>query len=197
MFYDWLHQPINEHAMTMTDAPGAADARKIPQNHAPSEVRIAGPEEEADIMAMCFELWRENGLFSYSEAKVRAILRRSFERKGGMVAVVGPPGKLEAMICLLIDQYYYTDDWNLNEVWNYVRPAYRRSQHAKTMVQWAKGMADHLKLRLFIGVVSNERTEAKIRMYRRVFGEPAGGYFVYTPKVLYSSGQAAGTASSH
>ena len=43
-------------------------------------------------------------------------------------------------------------------------------------------MADELGLPLTIGVLSDERTAAKIRMYSRSMGQPDGAYWVYWPK---------------
>jgi hypothetical protein len=45
---------------------------------------------------------------------------------------------------------------------------------------------------LLIGVLSNSRTEAKIRLYKRHFGEPAGAYFLYNAR----TGEAVGGAST-
>jgi hypothetical protein len=209
--------------MTMSYTPSSKRGTKN-ANLEPSVIRIVGADEEEDLMKMCRELHSENGLFSFSEDKVREILRRSFEKRGGMIAVVGAPGHLEAMIYLAITQFYYTDDFHLEELWNYVRPAYRKSQHAKSLLLWARSMSDRLRLRLLIGVVSNTRLASKIRLYSRVFAGDVlsvpganakvllkandidaimraagltGGYFVYTPKTLYVDPQTAGSASPH
>jgi hypothetical protein len=42
--------------------------------------------------------------------------------------------------------------------------------------------AEKLSVPLAIGVLSNSRTEAKIRLYERVFDSPAGVYFLYGAK---------------
>lgn len=171
--------------MNTPSVPQSKKAGRIRHNHAPSVIRIAQPDEEENLVEICRELWEENGLFSFSEDKVRAILHRSFDKNLAMVGVIGPPGKIEACACLLITQFYYSEDWHIEELWNFVRAPYRRSEHARSMVEWAQGMADRLGIRLVMGVVSNDRTVAKIRLYRRFFGEvPAGAYFAYTPKNL-------------
>jgi hypothetical protein len=48
--------------------------------------------------------------------------------------------------------------------------------------QWPCGIP------LAIGVMSNTRTEAKIRLYERVFGAPAGVYFLYNAKTGLTEG---------
>lgn len=156
---------------------------RIRHNHEPSVIRIARREEENDLVDVCRELHTENGLFSFSEDKVREMLRRSFDQKLAMVGVIGPPGKIEACACLLITQFYYSEDWHIEELWNFVRAPYRRSEHARAMVEWAQEMADRLDIKLIMGVASNHRTAGKIRLYRRFFGEePQGAFFCYKPK---------------
>jgi hypothetical protein len=184
-------------------------------NTAPSPIRIAMSDEEDDLFDLCRELHRENGyLFSFSEERVRKNLQRAFNRNLAMIPVIGPKGRIEAAGYVSIEQFQWSDDWHISEWFNYVRPAFRKSQHAKELLKWEKGQADNLKLVLFIGVVSATRLAAKLRLYRRMFGggtplqangQPipipppgfdidtfllscgcAGGYFVYRPPVLYS-----------
>jgi hypothetical protein len=160
-----------------------------PLKIAPSPLRIAQENEEDDLMEFCHELWEENGkeFFSFDADKVRGHLRRSFEKTGGLMVVIGPPGKVEGGCLLLIDPYYYTSDFALFELFNFVRPDYRNSAHAKTLITWAMNQADKLRLLLFIGILSNSRTIGKVRLYRRVLGvDPSGAYFVYRPKSLYN-----------
>jgi GNAT superfamily N-acetyltransferase len=171
--------------------------KKPSPNYDPSIIRVAEWEEAEDVFKLCQELHAENGIFSFSAQKIRAHLKRAFDRKGAMVAVIGKKGAIEAAMFLSIDQYYYTEEWNLGELFTYVRPAYRRSQHAKSLLEWAKGASDNLGLRLFVGIVTGERLVPKLRLYFRQFISPAGVFFVYTPKTLYSAGQTAGNASSH
>jgi len=173
----------------------------------PSIVRIATGDEEEDIVRICKELHAENGqYFKLSEAKVRANLARAFNKKGAMLPAIGPPGRIEALGYVSIEQFAWSDDWHLSEWFNYVLPDYRRSQHAKALLQWEKDAADMMGVVLWIGVVSDIRLAAKLRLYRRIFGTGpvhkmppgvdvdnflsacgcAGAYFVYEPKTRYS-----------
>jgi hypothetical protein len=183
----------------LTPAPRPANGPKKPMNIDHSALRIAQPSEEEDLMEFCHELWEENGkdFFSFDPDKVRnSLLRRSFEKRNGLMVVIGPPGKVEAGALLLIDEYYYTKDFALFEMFSYVRPDYRQSAHAKTLVNWAQKQSDQLRLLLFIGILSNSRTIAKVRLYRRWLGAPAGAYFVYRPKTLYPNGSGPVTGSA-
>jgi len=146
-----------------------------------SPVRKANRGDEDELMAMCRVLHAENGIFTMNEDKVRGYLRRAFDNKGAIIGALGLPGKIEGSIYLLISNFWYSDDWHLEELWNHVLPQYRRSTNAKELINFAKRCADQLQIPLVIGVVSNERTEAKVRLYERQLSKPKGAFFVYPP----------------
>lgn len=144
-----------------------------------STVRVAMPDEEEDIMQICRELHEENGLFEIDESMVRNMLRRAFARQGGIIGVIGKPGAIEAVLFMIVSNFWYSTQPHLEELFSYCRPQYRRSGHAKSLVAFAKRCSDELHMPLVIGIVSNIRTEAKVRLYRRQLSEPAGAFFVY------------------
>lgn len=146
-----------------------------------SPVRKAIPSDEPELMDMCHKLWKENGVFSFSERKVQAVLQSAWNGLGGIIGVIGEPGKIEGSICLTIGDYFYTDDFNLSELWNFVLPEYRKSTNAKELIRFAVRCSDEIGIPLIIGVLSNERTAAKVGLYKRLLGDPAGGFFVYHP----------------
>jgi len=149
---------------------------------AESPVRTATAADEEAIMTLCRLLHEENGAFSMSDEKVRNELRRAFDRQGGLIGVIDGPDGLEGIILLTIDQLWYSDDWMLQELFNFVHPDHRRSTHAKRLIEYAKDCATHLKIPLLIGVLSNTRTEAKVRLYERML--PKGGaYFIFNGPV--------------
>lgn len=143
------------------------------------QVRRADRGDEHELMDMCRALWRENGLFSFSERKVQLFLNRAFDRQGAIIGVIGAPGRLEGSIYLTISDYWYSDDWHLCELWNYVLPQYRRSNNAKELITFAKRCADETRLKALIGIISNTKTEAKVKLYQRQLGTAAGAFFVY------------------
>lgn len=145
-------------------------------------VRLAQPEDESDILAMCRRLHEENGLFTLNEDKVRTCVRRCFERKGTIVGVIGRPGKLEASTCLELSGFYYSDDWHLAELWNFVEQPYRQSHNAEALIQFGKSCADEMKMPLFTGIITNRQMAGKVRLYRRALGYPTGAFFVYNAK---------------
>lgn len=152
-------------------------------------VRMARPEDEDSIYALLMLLWKENGLFELTEAKVREAIRKATERRGGIIGVIEGPNGLEASVGLHLEQLWYSDDWWLVEYWNFVREEYRRSTHARRLIEFSKWCADNLGLDLFMGIVTNERTEAKVRLYRRQLPY-VGGFFLHRPERRAANGSA-------
>jgi hypothetical protein len=76
---------------------------------------------------------------------------------------------------------WYSRDVFIEELFNYVRPAFRSSSNSQDLIAFGKAVADATELRLLIGVLSNIRTEAKVRLYRKALGSPVGAYFVHDP----------------
>jgi GNAT superfamily N-acetyltransferase len=81
----------------------------------------------------------------------------------------------------VIDPIWYSDDWQLLELSLFVHPDHRKTTFAKQLMQFMKAASEGLKLDLTIGVFSNSRTEAKIRLYQRQFPQ-VGAYFCFRPQ---------------
>lgn len=142
-------------------------------------VRLAMPSDEDEIMRICHDLHQENGLFSFDDAKVRDKIQKCLYQRGGIMGVIGDPGKIEAAICMTLGQAWYTTDWCLEEFFAFTLPTHRRSTNTNELIIFAKACAEQLDLPLMIGILSNERTEAKVRLYQRKFGAPAGAFFLF------------------
>ena len=130
-------------------------------------------------MAMCRRLHSENGAFSFDDDKVRSCLHKCFNAQGTIVGVIGEPGALEASTCMSISDYYYTTDWHLAELWNYVAPEYRRSRNAEALIEFGKSCSDKMGVPFLTGIITNKHTAGKVRLYRRLLGYPAGAFFLY------------------
>ena len=155
-----------------------------------SKVRIAGPEDYTEIWRLFLQGHRENGIFSLSARKVEWFMSRALyadripvgdTETRGCIGVIGPIGKLEALVFVTIGEYWYSDDKHIEEFLVYVDPEYRRSDHADALLNWMKEQVELTGLPLMTGIVSNHRTEAKCRLYRRNLPK-AGEFFLYAPK---------------
>lgn len=149
------------------------------------DVRLAVIEDRPGIVALTNELHGENGLFRIAPAKVERMLDRFYNREGAVIGVIGEIGAPVATIYLGIDQLVYTDDWALVEQWNFTHPEHRRSNYARQLIAYAKKVSDGMRLPLMIGILSNKRTEAKVRLYEQML-EKAGAYFIYGREHLTS-----------
>lgn len=142
------------------------------------QVRMAEMADRQPLWELMTMLHGENGLFSISPAKVDQMLDRFYNRQQTLIGVIGDTGDPVAAIYLEITQPVYSDDWMLCEQFNFVHPEHRRTTYARQLISYAKKAADELHLPLMVGILSNKRTEAKMRLYDQVLNR-AGGYYVY------------------
>jgi len=142
------------------------------------KVRMAKPEDEEAIFHLCVALCEENQLFSMDPETVLAVIRSCISGQGGIIGVIEGEECLEGVICLATDRYWYAKDWFLCEVFNFVPSEYRKSTRAKSLLAFAKKCSDEMKIPLVVGIVSNNKTEPKIKLLERQLPK-AGAFFVY------------------
>ena|ERR1700743_3799268 len=130
-------------------------------------VRLAGPADEEEVYALLMLLYHENSLAKLKPEKVMAMIRKATRREGGFIGVIVGPDGIEATAGLLISQWWYTDDWHIEEMWNFVHPNHRRSNHAKNMILWSKWIADQMQLPLLMGILTKKQIAAKMRLIQR------------------------------
>lgn len=143
----------------------------------PTRVRQACPADEEELFALAVNLHAENGIYALCEEKVRFELQRAIRREESIIGVVGKD-RVEGAAWLAFSQDWYTEDYGILERFVHVLPEYRKSTNAKDLIAWTDAVRRECNLPLHIGILSNERTEAKIRFYRKSFGEPAGAFFL-------------------
>jgi hypothetical protein len=155
----------------------------------PSIVRIAKPWDAPEIWRLFLQVHRENGLFTLAPQKVTLLMDRALHPElipptdtgpRAQIGVIGVPSKLEAVCFILISSFWYSEDLHLEELLVYVDPECRASNHAKSCVTWMKSLADSLNIPLLTGIISKERTAAKIRLYDRML--PRIGAFYFYPQ---------------
>lgn len=138
----------------------------------------------ADIHGM-MELARmgsaENGFVRPDQGKMLNEIYPALARDYGIVGIIGDPGKpLEGCVILRVCQLWYSQDWVLEERAVFVHPDFRAAKggRARKLCEFSKKAADDLGIPLMIGVLSNQRTAGKVRLYNRIFGEPSGAYWL-------------------
>jgi hypothetical protein len=153
----------------------------------PASIRIAGPRDEAALMALLALDLAENAahIAPVDDAKVLANIQVGTRQRGGVAGVIdGPDGSPVAVILLHPVQWWWSQGWYWFEVVNFVHPDHRRSRHVDDLLAFAKWFADtHSKragylVYLLCGVLGAWRVRAKVALYRRKFVQ-AGAAFVY------------------
>lgn len=156
----------------------------------PSIVRRATDSDHQEIWRLFLQCHNENGIFKLAPEKVDFFIQRGLNPHKihpqdtgprGEIQVIGAPGQLEAVCFVVIGSFWYSTDLHLEELLVYVDPQYRKSGHAKALIEWMKRTADELGIPVLTGVMSNARTEAKIRLYERQLPK-IGAFFLYPNK---------------
>jgi len=146
------------------------------------KVWVGNPEDVHDIMDLAMQACDENGFVEPNPTRLLAEIWPALNREKGIVGIVGVPGKKpQGAILLRICNIWYSDQEILEERAVFIHPDFRSAKggRARKLCDFSKKVADELGMPLTIGVMSNQRTSGKIRMYERIFGEPSGAYFLY------------------
>ena len=149
------------------------------------KIRIAGPQDMDEIMALAMSACDENGFLNPNPARLAAEIWPALNLDHGICAVIGKEGGgIEGLVLLRIGNMWYSDNLVVEEKAIFIYPEYRAAKggRAKKLCEFSKHVADMLGVPLIIGVLSNNRTEAKVRMYERILGKPAGAFFLYGAK---------------
>ena len=148
-------------------------------------IRIGTPEDIHGVMALAMAACEENGFVDPNPKKLLNEIWSALNLDHGLMGVIGPKGgKLEGAVLLRIGAMWYSDSQVLEEKAIFVDPTQRSAKggRARRLCEFSKQVADSLKIPLIIGVLSNHRTEAKVKLYERQFGKPSGAFFLYNAR---------------
>lgn len=150
-------------------------------------IRLAVVADMDEMMKLAMAACAENGFVNPNPGRMAAAIWPALNQDHGLCGVIGRQGgKIEGAVLLKIGNPWYSDDLTVEEVAIFVLPEFRSAEggRAKKLCEFSKTVADTLALPLTIGVLSNARTAAKVRMYKRQFGEPAGAFFLYNASTI-------------
>jgi len=148
-------------------------------------VRVATPEDVDDIMELAIAACKENGFVNPNPLKLLEQIWSALNNDHGVVGVIGHPGeKPQGAILLRVVSMWYSDDEILEEKAIFIHPDFRSAKggRARRLCEFAKQVSEGLGIPLLIGVLSNHRTDAKVRLYERQFGKPTGAFFLYNAR---------------
>lgn len=149
------------------------------------KVWVAGPDDLDEIMTLALKACDENAWLEPDPAKLAAEIWPALIQDHGICAVIGQEsGPIEGVVVLRIGEMFYSSNPCIEEKAVFIDPAFRSAKggRAKKLCEYSKQVADTLGMPLIIGVLSNHRTAGKMRLYQRMFGEPAGAFFLYGAK---------------
>jgi hypothetical protein len=145
------------------------------------DVRVAISADEESVMYLLRMAHDEGGQHVMNEDKVRNMVRTCSNRSGGLIGVIGDPGgKLRGCIVMTIAPIWYSDEFQLMELVAFVHPACRNRRYDRQLIAFAKWCSEQMTMDLTIGILTNVRTEAKVRLYERQLPK-SGAFFVYRP----------------
>jgi N-acetylglutamate synthase-like GNAT family acetyltransferase len=149
-------------------------------------IRLATPADMDEVMKLAMTACRENGFLNASAVLLAKEIWPALNQDHGLVAVVGPAGSnaIEGLVLLRIGSMWYSEATVVEERAVFVYPQFRSAKggRARKLCEYSKHVADTLGIPLLIGILSNTRTAGKVKMYERLFGQPAGAFFLYGAK---------------
>jgi N-acetylglutamate synthase-like GNAT family acetyltransferase len=146
------------------------------------EIRLATAADMDEVMKLAVTCCEENGFVNASADLLAKEIYPALCQDHGLFPVIGEPGgAIEGGALLRIGAMWYSHASVVEERAIVIYPKFRSAKggRARRLCEYSKHVADTLGIPLLIGVLSNTRTEGKVRMYKRIFGEPAGAFFLY------------------
>lgn len=157
----------------------------------PSNVRLAGPEDEDALYDLLLALDDDNGFdVPKSEERIKEAIRMGTRRQGALIGVVdgkrgeyGEGGELAASVAMNLQQFWYSDDWFLGEGWLFVRPEYRSNHLDSALFTFAKWCRQEMSksggkdMPLVLSMWARKRLPAKLRLWSR-HARQVGGLFL-------------------
>lgn len=146
------------------------------------QIRLATTDDMSEVMKLAITACEENGFLNASAVLLAKEIWPALCQDHGLCPVIGPPGgPIQGLALLRVGAMWYSEQTVVEEKAIFVYPEFRSAKggRARRLCEYSKHVADSLGIPLLIGILSNTRTEGKVRMYKRIFGEPAGAFFLY------------------
>ena len=127
-------------------------------------IRPAFPDDMPAVFDLC-QYAIEDAWQTPSLAKCQEKMEECIEH--GVLLVATEGDDIVGGFAAMIEQMWYTEEYNLREVCIFVHPNHRKSCHAKNLILAAKASAKFLGVPLMMCPHSTERTVAKCRLIGR------------------------------
>ncbi|MEI6412424.1 MAG: hypothetical protein WCR52_23735 [Bacteroidota bacterium] len=146
-------------------------------------VQLVSKDDKEKIIELLKIMHSEYDLFPLDERELEDTIDRMINKTGGVIGVIKSGDRIEALIGLFLDKMWYSKQWFLSEVFTFVHQDFRRSTRAKHLINYAKECAEKMNLPLLMGITSNIRTEAKMKLYERQL-DKMGSFFVHNKECV-------------
>lgn len=148
-------------------------------------IRIATIEDSEKLMPL-LEMRHAESACAPGRFDPRSVRQKIVELTGdagpGLIGVIEGTTGIEASIGLTVARFWDTMDRHLETLWNFVHPQFRRSDHAKQLVAFAKSAGDRMNLRVLL---ANAETPETSRFNEIVLGrqmQRSGVIFSHEPR---------------
>lgn len=147
-------------------------------------VRVGTPADFDRVLALLIDMHAETGIGPLDLAHAVPVIRKGLARDRAIVGIAEDGGHTAGSVGLFIGRWWYGGDdiasQHLEDCWNYVRPDFRRRPIARPLIEFAKNAADRIGIPLLMGVLTDSRTEAKVRLYARQMPQ-IGALYLHRP----------------
>jgi len=152
-------------------------------------VRLAKYGDEEKMYDTIVQGHADNGLWPLAPMKIvkliqSAVLANKAAQEPVIGIIEGENGEIEAMTCMQLETFWYTDEWHIAELFNWVHPDHRSSRHAQELMEFQRRFSDNMtkltgkKIALITGVMSIKRLEAKMNLFARKYPQ-IGALYAY------------------
>lgn len=146
-------------------------------------VALAAPSDTKALISILREKHAEDGIGVFDEEKALNAIARGLARDLAMIGVIRGHREIEASIGLFVETPVFSSTQVLGDMWLYVKGPYRKSTHAKNLLEFAKWAAKALEKPLLTSVIINEGTARKGQLYERNM-EKAGAIFLFNHEAV-------------
>jgi len=150
-------------------------------------IRLGTPADLDEVMKAAVAAVAEIGLVDPDPVRLLQDVWPALNQDRGLVGIICKQnGKAEGGVLLRVGKMWYSNQDVLEERVIFIPPEFRSAKggRATRLCEFSKKAAEDLGIPLLIGVMSSVRTEAKVKMYERQFGKPAGAVFLYNATPL-------------
>ena len=150
----------------------------------PTRVRIAVESDRERLWSQLMLAAQENAMAPVYQECLEPVIDNMISRKSGIAGVIDGTTAFAGSVGLTFAQFWYSKEWHVEEMWCFVHPDYRRGQqnkgHAKALLDFAIWWANEMGMPLLMGVLTETRTEGKVRLYKRSL-PMRGALFLHRP----------------